>query len=250
MSLPSRISWDIAKKLGNYVYLYVDPRNGRVFYVGKGKQSRVLAHLDEAANPRVRKTIREIRSAGEEPQIEVLVHGLRDEKTALRVEAAVIDLLGKDKIDNAVRGWRGREYGRMPLADLVAHYEQRPVEIREPVILVRIKWLYEYGMTDAQLYDATRSAWRIGERRKGATYAFAVFEGVVREVYRITDWLPGGSTLNCRFPLGKGHPGRKRWEFVGVIAEPEVRKRYVNRFVGHYFAQGAQNPITYVNVGE
>lgn len=248
MSLPTRISGPIARKLGWYVYLYVDPRDDRVFYVGKGRKSRALAHLDGAENPRVRKTIKGIRTAGEEPQIDVLVHGLPSEETALRVEAAVIDLLGKEKIDNAVRGWRGREYGRMPLADLVAHYEQRKVEIREPAILIRIIEA-EYEGDDSVLYDDTRSAWVLDvERARKAAYAIAVCDGVVREVYRITAWLPGGSTLNYRFPLGRGKPSSERWEFVGVIAEPKVRRRYVNRYVGQYFTQGAQNPITYVHV--
>ncbi len=45
-----------------------------------------------------------------------------------------------------------------------------------------------------------------------------------------------------------GQPVRRpgRWEFVGVIAEDRVRKRYVNRFVG--FAPGAQNPLSYANL--
>jgi hypothetical protein len=37
-------------------------------------------------------------------------------------------------------------------------------------------------------------------------------------------------------------------EFVGVIAEAAIRKRYINKYVGHLFPQGAQNPIAYLNV--
>ena len=35
---------------------------------------------------------------------------------------------------------------------------------------------------------------------------------------------------------------------VGVVAEEAVRKRYLNGYVGRYFSQGAQNPISYVNL--
>ncbi len=35
----------MAEKLGYYVYLYVDPRDEKVFYIGKGKGERCLDHL-------------------------------------------------------------------------------------------------------------------------------------------------------------------------------------------------------------
>jgi len=38
-----RIPGAVARKLGHYVYVYTDPRDGRVFYVGKGKGQRALA---------------------------------------------------------------------------------------------------------------------------------------------------------------------------------------------------------------
>ena len=44
-------------------------------------------------------------------------------------------------------------------------------------------------------------------------------------------------------------PRRGQFEFVGVLADPDVRKQYINRYVGHLFTPGAQNPISYVNVG-
>ena len=41
-------SKNICKKLGYYVYRLVDPRNGQTFYVGKGKNNRVFAHIKES----------------------------------------------------------------------------------------------------------------------------------------------------------------------------------------------------------
>ena len=66
-----------------------------------------------------------------------------------------------------------------------------------------------------------------------------------RGVYRVAQWLPAGSTFNVRLE-GRGVPARHRWEFVGTISEKSIRRRYVNRYVGHLFSQGAQNPISYV----
>jgi hypothetical protein len=58
--------------------LFLHPIDDRVFDAGRGKGGRVLAHLDSASNPTVARTIDEIRAAGEEPWIEILVHGLPD----------------------------------------------------------------------------------------------------------------------------------------------------------------------------
>jgi hypothetical protein len=103
---------------------------------------------------------------GLEPRIEILTHGLPSDEVALQVEAAANDQRGVDNHTNAVRGWHGRKFGRMPVKELVAHYTQKKADIREPSILIRINKNYHYGMTDAELYDATRSAHRA--RRGGS----------------------------------------------------------------------------------
>jgi uncharacterized protein len=243
-----RIAPAVARRLGYYVYLYVNPMDDSVFYVGKGKNGRALAHLRADEKKAIARVIRKLRASGAQPRIEILAHGLGTPNAALKLEAAAIDLLGLGNLANAVRG-HGTQYGRMALQEVVAHYTRRRANIREPAILIRINKLYRYGMTQADLYDATRSAWHVGERRGDAKYAFSVFEGVVREVYRITHWLPAGSTFNSRFD-GRGHPEPNRREFVGTIAEDDVRRRYINRYVGHLFSQGAQNPIAYVNLAK
>jgi hypothetical protein len=112
-------------------------------------------------------------------------------------------------------------------------------------VLIRINQLYRPTMTATELYDVTRASWKLGPQRDKADYAIAVFEGIVREVYEITNWLPSGSTFNVRFP--HGDPRRDRWEFVGRLAKDGIRHRYIDRFVGHLFPRGAQNPVAYVN---
>lgn len=46
------ITPDIANRLGCYVYLYIDPRNAQVFYVGKGVGNRATAHFDATGETR------------------------------------------------------------------------------------------------------------------------------------------------------------------------------------------------------
>jgi uncharacterized protein len=36
----------VCERIGSYVYILKDPRNGNIFYVGKGKRNRVFQHLN------------------------------------------------------------------------------------------------------------------------------------------------------------------------------------------------------------
>ncbi|HYL45891.1 MAG TPA: hypothetical protein VEU52_02595 [Candidatus Limnocylindrales bacterium] len=245
MELSQTIPSDVVRRLGYYVYAYVNPLNGQIFYVGKGKGRRVLSHLSDRTESRKVETVKQIRAAGKQPQLEILAHGLRNADIALQVEAAVIDALGRRFLTNQVRGWHSSNYGRAPLEDLIALYRRRPVQITEPSILIRISELYRPGMSDAEMYDATRGDWVIGPKRERAKYAMSVYAGVVREVYAIAGWFPAGTTFMSRRDR-LGLPGR--WEFVGRPAPKRVRLRYVNRDVSGYFKQGNQNPITYVKI--
>jgi hypothetical protein len=233
----------VARQLGWYVYLYVNPFNGKIFYVGKGKGVRCLAHLDVGGRSDKARIIRDIRRAGKEPRIDILAHGLPNEETAYRVEAAAIDLLGLTELTNLARGKHSLELGRAPLPELVAVYSRRPITVREPALLIRINQLYRPNMPPIELYDATRGVWVVGPQRERAKFAFAVFEGIVREVYEITQWLRGGSTLYTRPAQDVEDSGR--WEFVGRLAPERLRKRYIDRDVSAYL--NSRNPIHYVN---
>lgn len=232
--------------LGYYVYLYVNPLNNTIFYVGKGRGNRAFAHLDDSSESQKATIIREIRERGDEPRIEILVHGLEDEMTALRIEAAVIDLLGIRNLANLVRGWGSRIVGRMEASQLMSLYDTEPADIDDPVLLIRINKLYRYGMSPLDLYEATRGVWRVGPRRDQAQYALAVYQGVVQEVYEISQWFPGGTTLyTTRLKEDVNAP--ERWEFTGEIAAEAIRSKYVSKSVKSYLSPNSQNPIVYVN---
>lgn len=246
--LPSNIAPEVALHLGYYVYLYTDPRSGKPFYVGKGQGQRALSHLSAEGESRKARLLQELKEQGLAPQIDILAHALPDEETALRIEASVIDLLGFDGLSNKVRGWRSIQLGRMSLKELVMYYAATPVGIiDDPVLLIRINRLYRHGMSGSELYEATRGVWKLGERRKGAKFALAVFEGVVREVYEIHSWHPAGTNHYASRPeKDVAIPGR--WEFVGKIAPNEIRDKYIDHSVKEYLPAKAQNPITYVNI--
>jgi len=235
----------VAKHLGYYVYLYVSPETGEPFYVGKGRGNRALCHVAGEGDTPHDEVIRDLRKRGIEPRVEILIHGLEDESTALAVEMAAIDLLKLEKLSTCVHGHHSRRRGRMSLEQIMALYQRKQVDITEPAILIRIARKYRYGMTPVELYDATRSAWKIGKRGEKAEYALAVFDGIVREVYQIPGWFDSGSTFRNDRP--HGDPRGDRREFVGVQADAKVREKYLNHSVAHYFKEHSQNPLRYVN---
>ena len=235
---------DVADHLGHYVYLYVDPRTNKPFYVGKGVGRRVLAHLSDDADSAKTRTLAELSELGLEPRLEILTHGLRDEETAFRIEAAVIDLFGLAALTNEVRGWKSVQFGRMTLRELSAYYAAEPVKVVHPALLIRVNRQYRHSMSAKELYEATRGVWKLGVRRENAQYAMAVFEGVVKEIYEIDSWHPAGTTT---YTTRSNVKMAGRWEFLGNVAPSDVRQTYVDHSVRGQFKRGAQSPVMYVN---
>ncbi|MBK7221368.1 MAG: hypothetical protein IPH94_08585 [Saprospiraceae bacterium] len=241
----NKFSKIVANELKYYVYLYLHPTTREVFYVGKGKGDRVFNHLHEESESEKVRLIQELKSVGLNPEIEILIHGIEDELTALRIEAAVIDLLGVHKLTNQQSGWKSATYGRMTIQQLIATYAKVPTSIEEPCVLIRISQLFRYSMSEIELYDYTRGYWKLNrERAAAAQYAFAVYEGIIQEVYSILQWVEAGSTLNTRTDH---YPVHGRFEFVGNLAPNEIRNKYKYKSVEHFFQKGNINPILYVN---
>jgi hypothetical protein len=232
----------VQKRLGFYVYLYVDPTNDEVFYVGKGTGNRAFAHLLEGRTSAKTKRIRAIARTGQKPRIEILAHGL-DATTAFKVEAGAIDLIGRRQLTNVVRGVGANDAGRMTTEQINALYAPEPVRFMHPVVLIRINKLFRYGMSDIELYDATRGIWRLNPKAATARLAMPVFDRVIQEVYHVEHWLPAGSTLSTRGRLRS----RGRYEFVGRIADSSIRDHYRLKSVAEHLVCGNQNPIRYVD---
>ncbi len=238
----------MAEKLGYYVYLYVDPRNGKVFYIGKGKGERCLDHLlEDDDHPKVNR-IREILDAGLEPKIEILAHGIATSEEAYLVEAAAIDLIGLKELTNKVTGHNSLLYGRKSLKELEVFYCPMNADIPDPVVLIRINELYRNGMSAQELYDATRGVWILSlERARGAKYAFAVFEGIVKEVYEPELWQDAQvDSYETRKDLTP-EDGKGRIEFIGKLAPEAIRSKYIDKSVASSFVFGSQNPCKYIN---
>jgi len=132
-----------------------------------GCDNRAFFHLKRDDEGAVAARIAEIRSEGYEPKIDILAHGFKDEETALRVEAAAIDLLDRSQLLNERGGFESREFGRYPVDEVAALYSQDPIKIRgkDAVLLIRINQLYYAGMPAQELYEITRGIWRLSIER-------------------------------------------------------------------------------------
>lgn len=236
---------EVVEHMRSYVYLYLDPRDGLPFYVGKGIGNRAFSHLyDETETEKVGK-IKEICNAGFEPVIEILRHGLTDDQAGL-VEASVIDAYRVEKLTNRNRGSHSKSYGRVSAKEVLLSNTAPTVNISEPALLITINRLYRSGMKDEELYEATRGIWKVGKRREKARYAFAVYQGIVREIYQIQRWQPAGTDRYISRD-DSYFPESKRWEFVGIVAEDNIRSLYLRRSVRHLLGDSNQNPIRYIN---
>lgn len=233
----------VASQLRYYVYLLIDPRTRRAFYVGKGLRRRVLDHFADQQRSRKTQVIDSLKRRHMSPSLEILTHGLADEETAYRIESAVIDVLTRDALTNKVRGKHSRVFGRMTLRQIIGKYA-KPVKIAHPSMLIRINRRYRHDMSEEELYEATRGVWKVGRRRETVRYAMAVYEGVVREVYQIATWHRAGST-EYRTRGSSDVRVRGRWEFTGRKAPTSIRQRYLDRSVEKHLPMGSQNPISY-----
>ena len=124
------------------------------------------------------------------------------------------------------------------------------IEIDENVILIRINKLYHESMSEEEMYEATRGIWKIGVRREKADYAFAIYQGEVKEVFYIGSWFPACTlhynTRNMQDAISNVKM-KGRWEFEGTLAEDSIRDKYIGKSFKHYLPHGASNPIIYAN---
>lgn len=194
----------IEKALGWYVYVLRDPlQAGRVFYVGKGGGSgagnaRVLAHFEEArralgagskpASAKVQR-IHAIWAAGQKVEWEVVRRGLPDDRSAFHVEAALIDLLGRDNLTNVQGGNMSDESSGLSSREVyrLAAPPVNPSRDYGLVLLFNIEKALNSGGRSP--YDATRGWWANTGPYEHATHAVGLVRGISVCVVEIERWL-------------------------------------------------------------
>lgn len=233
----------VIEALKNYVYCLVDPRDNKIFYIGKGKGNRVFDHVKGAVQNENEEnlkmtTIREIQNAGKEVLHYIIRHGIEDENDAFLVESVLIDLLTYDKFNtesvltNIQAGHHQWNEGIKSIGDINALYDCAPLvpDENDKLILININKSYDLKERE-NIYEATRKYWRLdGYKARKADYVLATYRGVVRAVFKPSEWYRSVKS-----------PGR--WEFNGEEVE---NSPYLNKSVTNFIKPGNQNPIKYI----
>lgn len=229
------------EKIGYYVYVLVDPRNDKIFYIGKGKGNRIFAHVNGALENQTESDkialIREIVNEGMVVQHYIVRYGIEIEDIAFEIEATLIDLLTYEKfkhlsqITNIVSGHKSWERGIKTVDELEVLYSAKPLnEIKHNLLLININKTYK---KEKSVYEATRKSWKLSKKKvQLIDYVLAEYKGIIRAVFKPEKWL--------RTSDGK------RLYFEGYeVKDKEILDLYLNKeYTGK--KKGQQNPITYL----
>lgn len=117
-------------------------------------------------------------------------------------------------------------------------------DITENVIAIKINQAYRENMTELDLYEVTRGYWKVDVKRaEKADYVFSVYKGMIKEVYKVKEWLPSGTIPRPTLP--DAETPADRYEFVGEIAEENIRDKYIEKSIANLYRKGEANPIKY-----
>lgn len=220
-----------------------DPKNpdySNPFYVGKGCGNRVFDHAKAAIKADKKEgednislklsTIQEIMGRGDKVLCVIYRWGLTEDE-ALIVESVLIDCL--PGLTNIQSGYKSSDYGMITAEDLQNRLDiQEYEEPKENYII--IKTSKKAIEANGDLYEATRRCWKATlSTAKRYKYVLAVMNGVVREVYEVSEWHTSATEA-------------PRIEFTGKETDNEEMLRLKGkRLPEKYMKRGAANPFMY-----
>lgn len=236
---------DVIEQLNYYVYRLIDPRNGKTFYVGKGKGNRVFDHVKDAlknfdSKKYINKDddeyslkiryIRDIHASGLEVIHVIHRYGLM-EKEAFEVEAALIDCY--PELTNIQEG-RSTERGLNNADILQRNLSLSEFEDQEDYDYCIIKFNNDTLNERGSVYESVRKYWKVNYNKiKKIPYVLASLNGVIIDVFEVERWY-------------KVKDENNRYMFTGKQASEIVRSLFVNkRLPKHYRERGKAYPVLY-----
>jgi len=236
------------EELEYYVYVLIDPRDNQVFYVGKGTGDRVFAHHgdDTFIDTEKIKRIIAIESEGYNVVRKIVNYKLTEEE-AFASEASLINFIGINNLTNIARGHK--VYCSYSVEEFENENGAEKIKIVDSVLVIKINSRWHRGISEEDVYNATRYCWRISDWRLSSfKYVFGVYRGLIKGVYIPAEWVT--ATKETIDPITKDrYEGKSRRKyFVGVNAPEEIQNKYLNKDISEYFKKGEQTPIRYIYI--
>jgi hypothetical protein len=205
MSKTNEFNQGTIEALAYYVYALVDPRDNRIFYIGKGKGNRVFQHAKDSLNENDQSLkldiIRSILREGKQVELYILRHNLTEE-IAFIVESTLIDLLTYNKFNktnllaNIAAGYHQWDEGIKNVDEINAIYNCAKIDVNHGDTLLLVSLNNSFNQKNAKgvyrrvdIYEATRKYWPIGKNSpQEIKYVLGVYKGVVRSVIEVESW--------------------------------------------------------------
>ena len=187
-----KFSANTIKSLKYYVYGLKYPNSENdYFYIGKGLGNRVFSHVHQKIKKGIKDPkfdiINSLRKVGG-PEIDIIRHGL-NEREALLLEAALIDVFGVDQITNKVKGIDSDKFGIMSVKNIEANYKGKDFKLDISAVCFKINREWHKDINEENLYNIIRGNWTLNlNRAKRAEYGIGVHKGVIRGIYKICNW--------------------------------------------------------------
>lgn len=191
---------------GNYIYALIDPRDGKIFYIGQasqssGPQARIGGHYAEARDvikggnqpTDKRQRIIDIWSSGHEVEAHIVRYGLRDKKELDHVEGALIQSLLRNgtKLTNAINAPGRNNFGWQTPRDILDR-KAKPVAPHDAFKRIHVFNITNGLQATNDQIEAVRRTWysrnKVNPPKTGIAVGTAGNPAISRVVCRIDKW--------------------------------------------------------------
>ena len=234
-----KFSPNTIKSLKYYVYGLKYPNSENdYFYIGKGLRNRVFSHVHQKIKKGIKDPkfdiINSLRQVGG-PEIDIIRHCL-NEREALLLEAALIDVFGVDQITNKVKGIDSNKFGIMSIKNIEANYKGKDFNLDISAVCFKINREWHKDINEENLYNIIRGNWVLNlNRAKRAEYGIGVHNGIIRGIYKICNWEQSRPT----------NRGGYRYQFNGY--KEDKMKPYIGCSLLNHPAHAVRGPLFYYN---
>ena len=218
----------------SYVYALEDPRDNKIFYIGKGVGNRVFEHAKDALKEATNSTdkiqlIRDILQEDKKVNTYIIAHKL-SEREAFLIESSLIETLktlGSD-LTNIVSGHHNEDMFLSTDETERRYGFKKITELPKNSLVINININYRKHHTPEQIYQAVKGTWVISKAYLDKwEYVFAEANNRVVGVYKNLEWYPDVQEKKTRYG------------FDGDIVDDSV---YMNKILP-LKKHGAANPI-------